>query len=306
MQKLLHIGLNAKGYPYNAMQRAFNEATIYKEVQLIKENFLENLKEDVKTFCPDIIFMQIQGVGWVDGETASWLKDNCKKLINWTGDVRTPIPDWYGEVAPYCLTLFSNNTDVKEFRKQGYDVDFLQIGYDDEIFTPVGEKIEKHDIVFLGNNYNDTFPLGKERKEMVYFLKEKFENYFAVYGNGWGEIGDGEFNCSLHMESSIYRGSKIAINYSHFNYDKYFSDRLLRLMGCGVLCLSHNYENLRDDFNDSELPTFDNLEELEKKILYYLENEKERIEIGMNGYRKVLEKFTYKSMAKNLLELCNK
>lgn len=303
MKKLLHVGLNAKGYPYNAMQRAFNEATIYKEIQL---KDLHNLKDEVISFRPDIIFMQIQGAGWVDVDLAKWLKDNCKKLINWTGDVRHPIPSWYKEVSLYCLTLFSNNTDVKELRENGYNVDFLQIGYDDEIFTPVGTKIEKHDIVFLGNNYNDNFPLGKERKEMVYFLKEKFEKRFGVYGFGWGDIADGECNNSLHTEASIYRGAKIAINYSHFNYDRYFSDRLLRLMGCGVFCLSHNYEGIRKDFNENELPTFTSLNELEEKIIYYLNNKEEREEIAMKGRRKVCVNFTYKSMINNLLELCDK
>jgi len=51
---------------------------------------------------------------------------------------------------------------------------------------------------------------------------------------------------------------------------------------------------------------FYNLNDLEQKITYYLTHEKERKQIGNNARTKTLEKYTYKSMCKELIEIIAK
>jgi hypothetical protein len=78
--------------------------------------------------------------------------------------------------------------DVHEFRKEGFAADYLQIGIDDTIFTPIGPVWNVEPIVFLGNNYHQHFPLSEEREKMVHALKDVFGDQFGVYGGGWGGI----------------------------------------------------------------------------------------------------------------------
>lgn len=304
--RLLHIGLNAISRPYNGVQKAFSSKTVYKEVSIKDKNFRDKLIDVSKSFKPDILFMQIQGDGVVDKDLLKKVKKNVGVIMNWTGDVRTPIPKFYYDVAPHVLTLFSNMHDVRKMKKEGYNVDYLQIGYDRDIFYPKGSELKLQPIVFLGNNYKDRFPLSKERHKMCVRMKEEFGKDFGIYGNSWGEMATANFNDFSLLEAALYRGCKIAINYSHFNYDRYFSDRLLRIMGTGTFCLSHNYKGIEKDFTNKELVCFDNLDDLVKKAKYYLKNEKIRNKIGDMGEKKVREVFTYESMAENIIKLWSK
>src|SRR5688572_22897024 len=82
---------------------------------------------------PDLVFMQIQTGGRIDVHTARAMKDAF--VINWTGDVRYPLPKWYTEIGRnISLTLFTNMPDVHELRRNGVNADYLDIGFPEKIF----------------------------------------------------------------------------------------------------------------------------------------------------------------------------
>lgn len=132
---------------------------------------------------------------------------------------------------------------------------------------------------------------------MVNFLQKTFKDKFKVYGHGW-QKANGNFNHSQEQEAEIYRGCQVAINYSHFNLERYFSDRLLRIMGTGTTCISHNYKGWQQDFTDKEIIIFNSLSELKQKIDENLESE-----VGMRGQKKVVNNFTFDHMVTNILSL---
>ena len=139
------------------------------------------------------------------------------------------------------------------------------------------------------------FPLSNYRKEIVEALKKEFKGKLGIYGNGWDD-SDGSFNYSQPVEAAVYRGATIVINCSHFDYERYFSDRMLRIMGSGAFCLSHNYKGISEDYTiGQDVATFDNIEELINKCHYYLkpENNQERNTIAANGCHAVHNKFTF-------------
>lgn len=231
---------------------------------------------------PNFVFMQVQTENIISVSTAQHMSKTAK-VVNWTGDVRAPTPKWFLEIGRHIhLTLFSNMHDVEFCRANGIKADYLQIGFPNEIFHTNGEVKENvPEIIFMAN-YTQGFPLSGYRKDMVSQLRKRYGAKFQVYGNSWGE---GSFAVpDQYEEARFYRGAKIGINLSHFNYSRYSSDRLHRLMGAGCFCLSHNYKDIDLEFeNGKHLVTWNNFSELFEKIDYYLEHEDERKLIAKTG-----------------------
>jgi hypothetical protein len=240
--KILHIGLCVQQPPYNGFQQSFIDvvgAENYREVSTGSNFLVAEVMTILNDFTPEIVFMQVQAPNIIPVSLLQKLQTLGCYVINWSGDKRNEVPQWMIDIAPYVnCTSFSNMDDVNTMRALGYNSEYLEIGYDPLIYTPDGEALEVPEIVFMGNNYgNGYFPMSTFRIEMVDFLQKEYGSRFGVYGSGWAN-GNGNFNHSQHEEAKAYRGAKIAINVSHFDSLNYNSDRLLRILGSGVMCLS--------------------------------------------------------------------
>jgi hypothetical protein len=236
-------------------------------------------------------------------------------VINWTGDVRQPIPDWYIEVGKACsLSLFTNDKDIEVCNENGVKADYLQIGYNEHQYNEISmpeymNQIKPKDVVFMANHYQYSgFPLTECRMKVANELLNTFGERFALYGSGWQEnlpqVGSLMFN--QHLEAEVYRNSKMAINLSHFNLSRYSSDRLLRIMACGCLCLSHKYDNIGMEYeNKKHLVYWSSIEELKELIEYYSkpENESERKKIAEAGRKLVQENCNWTKRVEQLKQL---
>jgi hypothetical protein len=159
-------------------------------------------------------------------------------------------------------------------------------------------------------------------------LKNEFGSRFGLYGGGWDK-NENNFSLSIlpHMnqtqnnyikyadgnissyaeEGKAYRSCKIAINLSHFEYSRYSSDRMFRILGSGAFCLTHRFPDIEKDFKiDEEVVVWENLDDLCNKIRHYLTNEKERQIIATNGCDLARDKYTWDSFAENLKLIINK
>ncbi|CAN5354910.1 hypothetical protein BH09BAC1_BH09BAC1_24340 [soil metagenome] len=229
----------------------------------------------------DLCFFQLQTPGIIKPKT---LKSLSGYKVNWTGDVRFPTPQWYSDMAPHFdMTLFTNEYDVQVLRKKGLKADYLPMGFEDEIFVPNGHQETLADVVFMANNYGNTFPLSSYRTELVRVLSKQNDFTFAVCGSGWPFTTE-NLNKKPEREAAIYRGAKMAINLSHFDYPRYSSGRMFNILGSGTLCLSHHYQGVEVDFKvGTQLDTFRSIPELVEMIRYYLRNDMARMRIATNG-----------------------
>ena len=286
--KLLHLAL---GNHNLALWKAFDNHFETKHYNWVEKNMdFDGLNKDIlkvyNDFKPDVVFMQIQGEGIISSELCEYMTINSI-TANWTGDVRYPLPEWFVDIGKkISVTLFNNIQNVLFARERGINADFLQVGFDSDLFTPYGTKKHKPDIVFMGSNYitNNPFPLSKLRYDLVQKLRTKYGEDFFSYGANWEGISPDFYFAYPNEESEIYRNCKIAINLSHFDYSRYSSDRLLRLMGSGAFCLSHNFKGIERDFDiKNHLDVWSDIDELISKIDYYLKNEYERESIAKEG-----------------------
>lgn len=293
MVRLLHIGIEAGNNKWIAAE--LKRRTIYAEIKPNESDHrIKKLFDDHK---PECIFLQVQSEGVIGIDLIKYMAQSCV-IINWCGDVRDPIPSWYYEFDQFCITAFSNMRDVDEL-----ECEFLQIGIDPKIYFAAKEQKE-HDIVFFANR-SLGFPLSGFRIETVDYLRQIYKHRFKLFGS-W-PMANGNFNSDQHEEAKQYRKSKIAISISHFNIGRYFSDRLIRAMGCGVFTLSHHYEGIENDFEvGKHLDTFKTLEELRQKIDYYLDHDAKRISIASAGCIHVHENFTTRNMVNDILKIYEK
>ena len=305
--KILHIGLCVQPKPYNGFQKAFIDVVgeeNYREIATGDKDLNVNTLLLFNEFKPDIVFMQIQSPNIITHSVCKIMKDAGAFIINWTGDKRHEVPQWMIDLAPYVsLTSFSNMDDVYTMRSLGFKSEYLEIGYDETIFTPNGDKLEVPEIVFMGNNYGrGYFPMSGFRIDMVDFLKTEYGSRFGVFGSGWA-YSNGNFNHSQYYEAKAYRGAKIAINVSHFDSDSYNSDRLLRILGSGVMCLSYEHINMKEVYRN--IPSFKDFNTLKQHIDFYLEDDYTRINLAKANNNFVKNFFTFKHQVENIIKLAS-
>lgn len=287
--KVLDLALMTEENPNLSMREGVaslgDECVVFDWIKIFKERLAPGVNNELIEVCedyrPDLIFMQIQAADVIYPSTIKRIKETCSPyIINWTGDVRQPLPLWYYGIGRIIdFSLFTNMTDVHAMKNAGLRADYLQVGFEHKIFYPLGEKRHYNDIVFLGSNYENVFPNSQRRKDMVGYLKNIFGEKFGVFGHNW--------NTSFLQpedEARCYRGCKIAINQNHYHLPRFSSDRIFRIMGSGAFCLSYHYPEIEEEFTPGiHLDTWKTFDDLGSKIAYYLNHEEERKRIAEEG-----------------------
>lgn len=308
MAKILHIGMSVAPVISKELHRLgsyrFFDWTQYME---LGEGFKELLNRDllkVSEQCdPDITFLHVQRPGVIDVEVAKQLRGY---VINYTYDVARPIPQWYYDIGKHInTTIFCDEPGMWEFRADGINSDFSLPGYDDSVFRTNGSKGVYGDIVFLGNNYDrsQNFHNTQNRADIVDFLKENYKDSFKVYGNNWS-YNDGNLMYKEQKEAECYRSCKIAISMSHFDLERYTSDRIFRILGSGAFCLSKWYPGVEKDFTDKvHLRIWKTESDLKELIDYYLIHEDERSLIAANGNKLAISTATWAIRIKNIIDM---
>lgn len=299
--RILHVGLCVDG-KNEGLPFALREAsTFYYEISTGDKELKDKISKAIFDWKFDLAFFQVQSPGIVHPFLFHNIQDKGIFTVNWSGDMRSTTPEWYYKTNA-DLTLFTNTKDVEALRKAGLKSDFLQIGIDPKVFKIHGEKRNRESVVFMGNNYGSQFPLGGERTHLASTLVNLGYGLYGSYRGSKGNLTGNQLE-----ESKVYNNSCIAINHSHFNVDRYTSDRMFRILGSGCFCLSHHYPGIEKDFEvGKHLETYRSTREMLNKITHYLGNSTERERIAMNGYNLCHSTFTYKSMVENLIELYKK
>jgi hypothetical protein len=205
-----------------------------------------------KDFRPDLAFCQFQAPGIITPQVPQALKDVGCFSINWSGDVRHPLPAWYRDLAPYFdVTSFTNVPDVEEIRAMGHRAEFLQIGYDEQLYNPPPPDTPRSGVVFIGNNYGGyKFAESNGRRTMVKAMCEAFPDRFKVYGMSWEGIVP-EANHGGYVrepsDADILRRASVAVGFDHFHRAGFASDRLLRAAACGCAVVNQYYEGIEQE-----------------------------------------------------------
>jgi len=163
--------------------------------------------------------------------------------------------------------------------------------YDKEVYIDRTPHQFTNDVIFVGSKgYHSEW---KYRPKLINHLSETFGSKFThIGGDGAGTVRGAELN-SLYGSSKVAVGDTLCLN---FKYPYYFSDRLFESTGRGAFTIFPYITGIEDNFViDKEIVTykFDDFNELDEKIRYYLENETEREQIRLAGHERTKKEHTY-------------
>lgn len=169
--------------------------------------------------------------------------------------------------------------------------------------TPGSDSVETLEFLFAQYVVNRQLT-AIERKEILANVSEKYGLDLYTPDQTLQMKG-----CSNHgpvdyydMAPYVFRTAKINLNISLRSIINGIPLRAFDIMGAGGFLMT-NYQN---DFMNLFVPGedfvfFESLKDLNDKISYYLNNEKERIEIAENGFRKIVEQHTYRHRVAEML-----
>ena len=148
----------------------------------------------------------------------------------------------------------------------------------DRLLEKPREAEKSYDVSFIGNLYG-------ERKKKI----NKITTHVDIINGAYGA-----------QHSREVSASKINLN---FCTSAGPSDRVFKVLGAGGFLLTDTWDDIEDYFTDGEdLVVYKDMEDLNDKISYYLENKNERDRIALNGYKKV-QAYTRENWAKNIMTI---
>jgi hypothetical protein len=310
---LYPIYINEVVAPHYTLQKAFEknfDCLTYDWLAASKRIGLRGAQmefiELLKLQQPEYAFLQLQNS---DNMSVEVVREMVKhtKIIQWSGDIRQTKAwyDWFEAIGKEIhLTLFSNMTDVKLMRDRGVRADYLQVGYDTGWYYAGNEKREG--IVFSAHNYGN-FQLSDYRIKVAQALKEEFKGLFTLYGGGWEKHGFKTTVTNCKQEADAYRKAKIGISVSNFDFERYHSDRLLRIMACGAMPMSHAYQGIELDYTQGKnIVSFRDIPELIASCRYYMKHEADRQLVCDGAIEKVTTECNWDYRCIELIELLEK
>jgi len=133
-----------------------------------------------------------------------------------------------------------------------------------------------------------------DRVKIIQKLTKKIRYNIFGYKRSpiWGQNFFDEMNkCSMGINLS--RGYPI---------EYYSSDRIAALLGNGLLTFIHKDYNYQKFLSSNEIITYDNINDLNKKILYFKNNPKKTKSIASNGYTKAHRIFNNKIISQYIID----
>jgi len=173
--------------------------------------------------------------------------------------------------------------------------------YDKEcVYTPT---TPKEDVIFVGSKtYHPEWPY---RPKLISFLSKTYGTRFNLYGReGLGIVRGQDLN-NLYASTKVVVGDTLCPN---FDYPDYWSDRIYETIGRGGFLIHPYIKGLEKEFEDKKHVVFyeyNNLNQLQELINYYLEHDGEREEIRRSGHELVKNNYTYKNRWQAILKELN-
>ncbi len=263
-----------------------------------KKYLLDKINTNIENFRPDMILLG--HVDRLDYEGFIKLKEkyNSIKFAQWFLDpLNTEGPDYeknknrFFLKYQFCDANFVT-TSVKELdfanRKKTF---FIPNPIDPSIDIYRNFLSDKKIDMFIAISHGQHRGILKrdfidDRVKVIEKMTKKIEYNIFGYKNNpvWGqEFFDELKKCSM------------AINLSRGKPIKYYSsDRISSLLGNGLLTFIHQDYHYQDFFSNDEIVTYKNINNLNKKLLFFKKNKKLLKKIAAKGYKKSHKIFSNK------------
>lgn len=191
---------------------------------------------------------------------------------------------------------------------------FSPVGTDPSVFFPVsseyisGKELYKSDIIFIGTGYYLN-AWGIKRAEILNSLSGM---NFRLFGDKqWHEVLEYFPELRKHFIEKRLSASEVNVACScskiypvtvNSGVVNGVSTRIFDCIASGIFVLAEYKSDIDLLFENGEVATFRNKDELRSKAEYYLANESERLEMIRVAREKVLSDYTLTVLVKNVME----
>jgi spore maturation protein CgeB len=293
----------------------FFDCSDFNDIEIRKKNNVELIKK-VKEFKPDILFhtfFQDQ----ISKDTFNFIKNETNTTsVCFVFDDFWRFDSWMKEWCwcfDYMITADSQTVD--KYKEIGYsNIILSNFGYNPHIYKK--KNLSKiYDVTFIGQPHSN-------RREIMDELSSKgisvkcfgYGWKLNLYKRAWNKLFKKFKVNSLLFDTGrvtteqmvdIFNQSKVNINLTgtnSLNSPNKVNGRFFEITGCGSFMLCEECFGA-DKFlvDGKDYVSFNSIEDLAKKINYYIENEKEREKIAESGYEKSAS-FRYDVILKNIFD----
>lgn len=231
----------------------------------------------------------------ISKEALSKIQNMGIPVINIAMDDRLPIHwsiqdgDRLGSIGLFPgidMALTTTFETCKWYGIEGCPALFWPLASDPKLFTPIQGAKRDIEVLFIGNRYGI-------RGQIVSYLKSNRINV-TCYGSGWpnGYV-KAEQNIALSKRAQIILGVGTV---GHCSDVYTLKLRDFDAMMTGALYITHRNPDLCRIFTEGkEIEYYQSPKEAVKKILYYLDQSKERELIGYNGQQNAIKNHSWEN-----------
>ncbi len=258
-----------------------------------------------------------KGFNVVIQEREDWYDDNVKADINLVLRGVVEYKPNYDEINLMWNISHPDMVEIEEY--ENYDICFISSEkyanlLNDKANTIIKPLLQCTDPDVFFNEEDDSVAedilfVGVTRGVYRDIVKDalKTNHDVSIYGMGWEEFIDeklikGQFieNSELHK---YYSSCKILLNdhWEDMRDMDFPSNRLFDALACGAFVISDKIPSAETLF-EGNIVTYEDADDLENKIEYYLSNEHERKEKAQNGKKIVLKNHTFDNRVDTILD----
>lgn len=305
-------------------QNKNNQQNYIMKLKIHGFNFGVNLNQKTRNHVFKHIMNQLLSISNLDLIicTHDWLTfyevEKLKRNINseialWFPDGVINFGRAYFMTAGYDYLFFKDEYIVKNMKSYyGFNnVYYLPEAFNPEIHKPVqfnkdDEGRFQCDISMVGNLHSHRIPILEklvcEKKYNIKIYGGKSPFYIPVSEKIDSSYTKQFAGNETKAKAMVY--SKIALNTLHMGEVESANVRVFEIAGIGAFQLTAYRKGLEELFViGKEIETYSSYEELIEKIDFYLKNDKKRIEIAKNGYRRAITDHTYEVRLKKLIDI---
>jgi len=269
---------------------------------------LKRINNSLKKFflkqMPDMVLC-INASSLLSDTVSLFSKESIPVL--WLVDALERVATDLSTIKKFKKVFIFEPTDKEKIK----EAEFLPYGFDEEIYHK--QKVDKiYDVTFVGAGHKERYepldiiskacksmgmkfsvfgPFTLFKKNSSYREKYPFLYKSLVYN---GRLSPKEIN-------KIYNKSWININLHHPQSKKGVNPRTFEIAGSGNFQLVDEKETIKKLFGQNELATYSNMEDLTKKINYFLKEKGLIFSIAKKAMERAISQHTFWHRAKYIL-----
>ena len=300
---------------YDAYNALDNLKVTSDRHQYLQNSFLQMLSQAVlaktETFEPDMVLSMAQAP--LTHQALKRLRrDNVLTAMWFVEDFR--LFTYWQSFAP-LYDIFA------VIQKEPFFDKLKEIGVENTLYLPLAAHPEFHRPLDI--NSIDSRKYGSDVSFMGAGYPNRRMAFRSLIHYGlkiWGSEWDGDHVLDKYIQLGgrrvsseecvkIFNATKINLNlHSSINVDSLVSNgdfinpRTFELAACGAFQLVDHRKLMSEAFSDGELAYFDNLEDLDDKISYFLDHPEERKSYAEKGRKRVLAEHTYVIRMQTLID----